>query len=55
VLLRSILGDRDEALRLVREYLEKNPQDRSTIANDSTWWLRGLRDDPRFKQLVGIR
>ena len=54
-LLRNLLGDRDEALKLLTLYLATNPQDRSTLANDQTWWLAGLRDDPRFKELVRSR
>ena len=51
-MLRNLLGDRDEALRLLATYLATNPQDRATLAKDETWWWRGLRDDPRFKALV---
>jgi tetratricopeptide (TPR) repeat protein len=53
-MLRNLLGDRDEALRLVGTYLAANAQDRATLAKDETWWWQGLRDDPRFKALVGI-
>ena len=53
-MLRNLLGDREEALRLLSEYLATNPQDRASMAKDYTWWWRGLRDDPRFKTLVGI-
>ena len=52
-MLRNMLGDRDEALRLVGVYLAANPQDRASMAKDQTWWWEGLRDDPRFKSLVG--
>jgi len=52
ILLRNLLADRDEALRLLKLYLVTNPQDRTTIAKDSTWWWRGLRGDPAFEQLV---
>ncbi len=52
-MLRNMLGDRDEALRLVGVYLATNPQERVSMAKDQTWWWRGLRDDPRFRQLVG--
>ena len=52
VMVRNLLGDREEALRLLTLYLATNPQDRTTIAKDETWWWRGLRDDPRFKALV---
>ena len=52
-MLRNMLGDRDEALRLVGVYLAANPQDRGSMAKDESWWWEGLRDDPRFKALVG--
>jgi len=52
ILLRNLLGDRDEALQLLKLYLVTNPQDRTTIAADSTWWWRGLRADPEFRRLV---
>jgi serine/threonine-protein kinase len=52
MLLRNLLGDRDEALQLLKLYLVTNPQDKETIAADNTWWWRGLRDDPDFKRLV---
>jgi eukaryotic-like serine/threonine-protein kinase len=51
-MLRNRLGDRDESLRLLEQYLATNPQDRATLANDQTWWWRGVHEDPRFKQLV---
>jgi len=51
--LRNRLGDRDEALRLLGQYLAVNPEDRSSLANDPSWWWRGLREDVRFRQLVG--
>jgi TolB-like protein len=53
MLLRNVLGDRQESLTLLAQYLATNPQDRVTVANDHTWWLRGLRDDPKFATLVG--
>jgi eukaryotic-like serine/threonine-protein kinase len=52
-MLRNQLGDREESLRLLEQYLATNPQDRATLANDQTWWWRGVHEDPRFKQLVG--
>ncbi len=53
VAARNVIGDRDEALRLLGRYLATNPQDRVSIARDETWFFKGLRDDPRFKALVG--
>ena len=51
-IFRNLVGDRDEALRLVGLYLATNPQDRPLMVKDDTWWWNGLRDDPRFKALV---
>ena len=53
VAARNVMGDREEALRLLEHYLATNPQDRESIALDETWFFKGLRDDPRFKVLVG--
>jgi hypothetical protein len=52
ILLRNLLGDRDESMQLLKLYLVTNPHDRETIAKDSTWWWRGLREDPEFKRLL---
>ncbi len=52
-MLRNLLGERDESLRLLGVYLAVNPNDRQGLANDESWWWRGVHDDPRFKALVG--
>jgi hypothetical protein len=51
----NILGDKEEAFRLLARYLASNPQQRASLAKDQSWWLRDLRNDPRYKQLVGAR
>jgi TolB-like protein len=55
MLLRNLLGDTDEALHQLTLFLATNPQERANVAKDSTWWLEGLRGDPRFKSMVGAR
>jgi len=52
-ILRTMLGDRDEAFRLLSVYVATNPQVRAAQASDDTWWLRDLRSDPRYGQIVG--
>ena len=53
VAARNVMGDRAEALRLLKTYVATNPQERESLARDETWFFRGLRDDPQFKALVG--
>ncbi|HEY6223688.1 MAG TPA: hypothetical protein VIW26_07885, partial [Gemmatimonadales bacterium] len=54
-MLRNRMGDRDESLRLLGQYLAANPQDRMQLANDESWWWHGVHEDPRFKQLVSAK
>ena len=50
---RTILGDRDEALRRLEIYLRANPHFRPIMARDESWWWEDLREDPRYWELVG--
>ncbi len=45
------LGERDEALRQLRIYVEEEPARRDYLAEDR--WFAPLREDPRFQELVG--
>jgi len=51
-IMRTILGERDEALHQLGLYLSANPQFREGMARDRTWWFRELRKDPRYQRLV---
>ncbi|MFL5401680.1 MAG: protein kinase domain-containing protein [Gemmatimonadales bacterium] len=51
--VRTLLGDRAEAIEALKIYLTANPAKRSGFADDATWWFRPLQDDPRFRKLVG--
>jgi serine/threonine-protein kinase len=53
-IVRTILGDRDEAIRLLGVYFATNPQQRSSVDRDETWWYQDLRGDPRYQALVGV-
>jgi serine/threonine-protein kinase len=44
--VRALLGQRDDAIRLLDGYLAKNPNQRRVVAR--TPWFKSLRDDPRF-------
>jgi serine/threonine-protein kinase len=52
--VRLVIGDKDEALRLLTTYIAANPQVRAAMAKDETWWWRDLRNDPRWRSLLGL-
>ena len=52
-IMRTMLGERDEALHQLGLYLSANPQFREGMARDRTWWFQDLRTDPRYQRLVG--
>ncbi|MEJ2336865.1 MAG: hypothetical protein P8Y26_14715 [Gemmatimonadales bacterium] len=47
------LGDYEEALRLLGLYLAANPTETESLAEDQTWYLEELRQQPGFQSLVG--
>ena len=51
----TMLGDKDDALRVLGQYLVANPRHREGFRKNVHWWWRGLQDDPRFKALIGAR
>jgi hypothetical protein len=51
-IMRTMLGERDEALHQLGLYLSANPQLREGMARDRTWWFQDLRTDPRYQDLV---
>src|SRR5258708_2726555 len=50
--MRVILGDPDEAARLIAGYLTVNPQHRKGFATRTGWWWRDLQSNPKFKALI---
>lgn len=46
------LGDHDRAFDLLEEYLAVRPDRRGYTANE--WWWNPLRDEPRFRRMVGL-
>jgi tetratricopeptide (TPR) repeat protein len=52
--VRLLVGERDEALRLLSTYVAANPHVREAMARDQTWWFRDLRSDPRWRSLLGL-
>ncbi len=49
----TILGDKADAVRLLKDYLAANPQRAVTLRDDAGWWFRDIEKDPQFRQLVG--
>ncbi|HUR95019.1 MAG TPA: hypothetical protein VMY76_10575, partial [Gemmatimonadales bacterium] len=53
--VRTLLGDTTEAISALKTYLAANPEKRATFADDASWWFRGLQENARFKELVGVK
>ena len=51
----TMIGDKDDALRVLGEYLVANPRRREGFRKNVHWWWRALQDDTRFKALIGAR
>jgi len=47
------LGNKDEAIRALTRFFANNPQVRAFAKADESWWWDPIRDDPRYKTLVG--
>ena len=50
--MRVILGDHDEAIRLIKDYLTVNPAHRKGFATRVSPWWRDLQSNSKFKQLI---
>jgi serine/threonine-protein kinase len=46
------LGDKEQAVNMLKTYLSANERRRNTFAADPGWQLRSLTEDPGFKRLV---
>ena len=53
--VRTMLGDKEEAIRLLGEWLVANPRHREGFRKSVHWWWRPLQDDPRFKAMIGAQ
>ncbi len=49
----SLLGDKTDAIRMLKDYFAVNPQRVSAYAVDPGWQFKELVDEPAFRQLVG--
>ncbi len=48
---RTLLGERGEAIQLLKRYVAANPAHAFQRGGDISWWWRDLRQDPQFAQL----
>ena len=51
--MRSLLGDNDEAIDLLKQYVAANPDHDFTHTAGTVWWWRELRQHPRFVEIMG--
>jgi hypothetical protein len=49
----SLIGKKDDAFRLLREYMAANPQRAQAMRDDPGWWFKELAQDPHWAQVVG--
>jgi serine/threonine-protein kinase len=52
VVVRVMLQEQDEAIRLIEDYLTVNPEHRKGFAARTVWWWRDLQANPKFQRLI---
>jgi serine/threonine-protein kinase len=52
--VRTLIGDDEEAIRILERYLADHPEHRAGFSSARQWWWDGLRDDPRFVRLAAL-
>jgi len=50
---RLQMGQKDEAMELLKTYLTASPEHREGWRWTSHWWWRGIQDHPDFRRLMG--
>ena len=51
--VRTLLGEQDEAIRLLQRYVAANPEHSFRIGGDIFWWWWDLQKHPGFQALIG--
>jgi eukaryotic-like serine/threonine-protein kinase len=51
-IVRVMLGEQGEAVRLLESYLTVNPEHRAGFASRTVWWWRDLQNDPKFQRII---
>jgi len=54
-LVRIQIGERDAALSVLGDYLQRFPEERGRLARRKTWMWRDLEDDPRFRAMISVK
>ena len=49
----TVLGDKADAIRMLKQYFAVNPQRTAAYAGDPGWWFKDIAGTPEFRQLVG--
>jgi serine/threonine-protein kinase len=50
--VRTLLGERDEAIRLLQRYVAANPEHSFLVGGDVFWWWWDLQKEPGFQALA---
>jgi eukaryotic-like serine/threonine-protein kinase len=53
--VRTLLGEQDEAIRLLQRYVAANPEHSFRVGGDVSWWWWDLQKHPGFQALAGSR
>jgi serine/threonine-protein kinase len=48
----TLLGDKDQAIALLKEHLTVNPDKAKSLRDDPGWWFRDISNDPRYQRAV---
>ncbi|MBA3853528.1 MAG: hypothetical protein C0503_03875 [Gemmatimonas sp.] len=48
-----ILGDRQDAYRLLREYIAANPNKARILRDEPGWWFGVIAETPEYRQIMG--
>ncbi|MEX2156503.1 MAG: serine/threonine-protein kinase [Gemmatimonadales bacterium] len=54
-LVRTLLGERDAAMALLKRYVAANPGHSFEIGGDIHWWWRDLRSHPDFRAVLATQ
>jgi hypothetical protein len=53
--IRVQMGDVDEAIALLKEYVASNPDHSFNVGGNVHWWWRDIRSRPEFQALLARR